>query len=211
MSGSTSTILQADGQVQIFADTIVLDEDVLLADLIQATDIVVGPNKILREVSLTGAGKVIGEPQVILPVNLTLANNGTEADTYILSATDTAGWTFNGLPSTVEIGGLESVDLVLNVTLPATRGATDVITITATSAADSEVTALTPVYVAVAEPTYTLSGAIQTQWGHPLQGLTVEIADKMVVTGELGWFEITDLLPGDFTLTVSRNNHPLAT
>jgi Leucine-rich repeat (LRR) protein len=211
LSGSTGTILQTEGQVQLFADTIVLDEDVLLADLIQATDIVVGPNKILREVSLTGAGKVIGEPEVALPVNLTLANNGTESDNYTLSVTDTAGWTLTGLPSTVELDGLNSIDLVLNVTLPATRGATDVITLTATSAADAEVKATTSLYVAVAELTYTLSGTIQNQLGHPLQNLTVEIADKAGVTDAQGQFEIMNLSPGDYTLTISNHDRQLAT
>ncbi|NJO16016.1 MAG: choice-of-anchor D domain-containing protein [Thioploca sp.] len=211
LSGSTGTILQADGQVQLFADTIVLDEDVLLADLIQATDIVVGPNKIRREVSLTGAGKVIGKPEVTLPVNLTLANNGTESDTYTLSVTDTAGWTLNGLPATVELDGLNSIDLVLNVTLPATRGATDVITLTATSAADAEVKSTTSLYVAVAELTYTLSGTIQNQLGHPLPNLTAEIADKTGVTDAQGRFEIIGLLPGDYTLTISNPDRQLAT
>ncbi|NJO17175.1 MAG: choice-of-anchor D domain-containing protein [Thioploca sp.] len=152
-SGSTGTLLQAEGQVQLFADTIVLDEDTLLTDLIQADDIVVGPNKVLREVSLTGAGKVSGEPSSTLPVKLTLANNGAELDTYQLNITDIAGWTLEGLPTAVEIDGLNSIDLVLNVTLPATLNATDTVTLTATSVADSSVLATTQMVIATPEET----------------------------------------------------------
>ncbi len=157
MRGSTDTILQAGGQVQIFADEILLDEDVALSDIIQATDIVVGPSKILREVSVTGAGKLSAEPEVTLPVSLTLSNNGPEADTYTLSVTDSAGWTLGLLPSTIEVKELDTVDLVLDVTLPTTRGATNVITVTATSQADSEVKATAKVQIAVAEVIYTLN------------------------------------------------------
>jgi hypothetical protein len=155
MKGSTGSILQAGGQVQIFADQIVLDENVALSDLVQATDIVVGPSKLLREVSLASPGKLAAEPEITLPVNLILSNNGPEADTYTLNVTDSAGWTLGQLPSSIEVKELDTVELVLNVTLPTTRGATDVITVTATSQADSEVKASTAVQVTVALETIT--------------------------------------------------------
>jgi len=156
MKGSSGSILQAGGQVQIFADQIVLDENVALSDLVQATDIVVGPSKILREVSLASPGKLAAEPEITLPVNLILSNNGPEADTYTFNVTDSAGWVLSQLPSTIEVKELDTVELVLNVTLPATRGATDVITVTATSQADSEVKASTAVQVTVALETITI-------------------------------------------------------
>ncbi len=149
MKGSTGSILQAGGQVQIFADNLVLDENVALSDLVQASEIVVGPSKLLREVSLASPGKLSAEAEITLPVNLILSNNGPEADTYTLNVTDSAGWTLGQLPSTIEVKELDTVELVLNVTLPTTRGATDVITVTATSQADSEVKASTEVQVAV--------------------------------------------------------------
>ena len=89
-----------------------------LSDLIQANDIMVGPNQILREVSLISFGKAVGRPETIVPVKFTLANSGPEADTYTLTVTDTAGWTLSQLPSSLEIKGLSKVELVLNVTLP---------------------------------------------------------------------------------------------
>jgi Leucine-rich repeat (LRR) protein len=150
MKGSSGAILQAGGQVQIFADNIVLDENVLLSDLVQATNIVVGPSKILREVSLTGAGKLSAEPEVTFPVKLILSNNGPEADTYTLDVINPANWVLGGqLPSTIEVKELDTVELVLNVTLPTISGATNLITVTAISQADSEVKASTAVQVAV--------------------------------------------------------------
>jgi hypothetical protein len=150
MKGSTGSILQAGGQIQIFADNIVLDENVTLSDLVQATNLVVGPSKILREVSLASQGRLSAEPEATLPVNLILSNNGQEADTYTLNVTDSADWALGQLPSTIEVKELDTVELVLNVTLPVTHGATNIITITATSQADSEVKANTEVQVVVA-------------------------------------------------------------
>jgi hypothetical protein len=211
LRGSTGKVIKADGEVRIFSDVILLDDGVELSDLIQATDIVLGPNKILRDVSLTGTGKKIGEPEIVLPVRLTLANNGPEKDTYTLSVTDTAGWTLNGLPSSVEMEGLDSIDLVLNVTLPASRGATDVITVTAISQADPDIKSVAKVHASVKDMTYTVYGSILNKSGQPVKGITVEIEGKTVVTDEQGHFGIVGLLSGDYTLNVSKEGRNLAT
>ncbi|RKZ77646.1 MAG: hypothetical protein DRR19_27620, partial [Candidatus Parabeggiatoa sp. nov. 1] len=211
LRGNNGPIIKAGGIVQLFADIILLDDGVKLSALIQATDIVLGPNKILRDVSLTGAGKKIGEPEIVLPVRLTLANNGPEKDTYTLSVTDTAGWTLGELPSTIEIDGLEFIDLVLDVTLPTTRGATNVITVTAISQADPDIKSVAKVHASVKDMTYTISGSILDKSGQPVKGITVEIEDKTVVTDEQGHFEIAGLLSGDYTLNVSKEGRNLAT
>jgi hypothetical protein len=147
MRGNSNTILKADGQVYIFSDTILLDPGRTLRDLIEATNIVVGPNKILHSVSLIGLGTLIKEPGSILQMRFTLANNGPEKDTYSLNLTDTAGWPLSQLPLTVEVEGLETIELILNVTLPSTQGERNGITLTAISQADPTVTSSAEVTV----------------------------------------------------------------
>ncbi|OQY47082.1 MAG: hypothetical protein B6247_27020, partial [Candidatus Parabeggiatoa sp. nov. 2] len=150
MQGSTGNLFKSEeGQVNIFADEIVLDEEVALSDIIDAPNIVVGPSKILRDVSLVGTSASIGEPDEVLPVNLTLTNTGTETDSYNITVTDTAGWTLGQLPPTLEVEALQSVDLVLNVTLPSTSAEKDVITVTAVSQNDPEALATKQVQVSV--------------------------------------------------------------
>jgi hypothetical protein len=149
MRGSTGDLFKTEGQVNIFANDIALDEDVVLSDVIDASDIVVGPSKILRDVSIVGPTASVGEPGDILPVNITLTNTGPEKDTYNISVTDTAGWTLGQLPSTFELEALQSVDLVLYVTLPSTVGATDMITVAAISQNDPEANATLEAQVSV--------------------------------------------------------------
>ncbi|MDM8566988.1 choice-of-anchor D domain-containing protein [Candidatus Halobeggiatoa sp. HSG11] len=134
-TGSSKTILRADGQVYIFADNILLDEDVILSDLIQAEKIVFGPSKTLRYVSLTGSGTFIGQVGATIPIALTLANNGIESDTYDIQIN--SAWNVQSA-NKVSVSGLSTQSLILDVTLPTELG-TDTIVITATSQADSKV------------------------------------------------------------------------
>jgi hypothetical protein len=150
MRGSTGTLFKTEeGQVNVFADEIVLDEEVALADVIEAPNIVAGPSKILRDVSLVGTSASIGEPDEVLPINITLTNTGTETDSYTISVSDTAGWSLGQLPPTLEVEALQSVDLVLNVTLPSTSAEKDMITVTAVSQNDPEALATKQVQVSV--------------------------------------------------------------
>ncbi|BAP54903.1 receptor protein kinase-like protein [Thioploca ingrica] len=138
--GSRGHILKANGHVYIFADTILLDTGMKLSDLIESSaGIVVGPNKILYEVSLSVADQLFGKPQEVLPISLTLSNDGPETDTYQLSVTDTAGWVMSQLPSSLQLRGIDAVDLVLNVTLADSLGAKNIITVTAISQSDPTV------------------------------------------------------------------------
>ncbi|MBE9562321.1 MAG: hypothetical protein IMF12_05610, partial [Proteobacteria bacterium] len=136
-TGSSNTILRAAGQVYIFADNILLDEDVILADLIQANNIVFGPSKILRYVSLAGAGTFTGQVETTIPVTLTLANNGVETDNYNVNIS--SNWSVQSA-NKVTVAGLTTSSLILNVTLP-TEPSADTVTITVTSQADSTVQA----------------------------------------------------------------------
>ncbi|EDN71144.1 receptor protein kinase-like protein [Beggiatoa sp. PS] len=151
MRGNTGKFLQAGGQVQILADEIVLDEAVKLSEVIQANNTMVGPSRILRDVSLTAAGKLSGEPGETVFINFTLSNNGPETDTYTLNLTDSQGWALTPLPTnSIEIEGLGGLNFEQEVTLSANPGERNLITITATSQADPEVKATAEVQVTVA-------------------------------------------------------------
>jgi len=151
MSGSTN-LFKAGGQVNIFANSVKLDPGVELADIIEATDIVVAEGRIWRDVSITGPGTLVGEPGETLTVKLTLTNNSAEADTYDISVTDSAGWTLTQLPTTTDpVGELTTIELELNVTLPATPSAKNMITVSATSQADTSVVATANVQVSVTD------------------------------------------------------------
>jgi hypothetical protein len=150
LRGNPDKILKAGGQVNIFADKILLDEDVNLEDLVEATNIVLGPSKILYNVFLSGPNQVTGLPGETLPVTLQLNNGSPKADSYFLSVTDAAGWSLSGLPATVELEELASTELTLNVTLPIMSGEMDVITVTAISQADPTVMATVQIPVIVA-------------------------------------------------------------
>jgi len=136
LTGNTGTVLKAGNKVNIFSDAVMLDEGVELKDIIDAEEIVTGPAKILRDVSLTGVSNVIGEPGDTVSVRVMLANNSPEKDTFTLTATDSAGSSLNQLPPSIELEGLEMAEFVVNVTLPATEGSKDAITVTAVSQSD---------------------------------------------------------------------------
>jgi len=151
LTGNTGTILKSDGQLTVFADNIALDEGMKLADIAKASEIVVGPSKILREVSVSLPSQLSAEPQSIVPIAVTVSNGGPEQDSFRLSVMDTAGWSLSGLPSTLELAGLASTTLELNVTLAATLGATNTLTVIASSQNDPEAREVAQVQVSVIE------------------------------------------------------------
>lgn len=150
LRGNSAAILKAGGQVKLFSDEVLLDGNVNLKQVIQAKDVVVGPNKILYDVSFLGADKFAAQPGSGLTIPLTLANNGPTVDTYTLTLTNPQGWVISELPATLEVKELSTHELPLQVTVPETRGASNSITVTATSQADSTVTATANILVTVA-------------------------------------------------------------
>ncbi|HIE01153.1 MAG TPA: choice-of-anchor D domain-containing protein, partial [Thiotrichaceae bacterium] len=213
LRGNANNVLKAEGGVQVFSDKLMLDEDTKLSELVEAKKIIAGPSKILRDVSLTAPVKLSGEPEVTLPVTVTLINASPEKDTFSLTVSDSASWVLAGLPEQIEIDALGAVELKLSVTLPKTLGLTDTITVTATSQADSEVKSEAKVQVIVAEeeivlpPTlgnYTASGTILDINGNPIAGVTVKIGDITVITNETGYWEINGLAEGEYTVIASK-------
>ena len=128
-----------------------MDDGVTLDALINANQIVRGPSKILREVSIAATDQSLAsEPNTTITVGITLSNNGPEADTYTLKVSNPKGWSLSQLPATIEVPGLSTIDLALDITLSEMRGDLNIITITATSQNDSEISATATVQAAVA-------------------------------------------------------------
>jgi len=150
LRGNTQPILEAKGQVNLLSNTLLLDEGRKLSEIFMASNIVVGPSKILHDVSIIGSKKVLGRPGMTVPVVLTLSNSGPEQDTYRLELTNSGGWSQTPLPSTMTVAGLATVQLVINVTLPMNRGALEVIRVNATSMVDPKVSSKTEIHVGVA-------------------------------------------------------------
>ncbi len=139
LRGVSAKAFKAVGKLEIHSDTILLDEGVQLEDLIQAKEVVVGPNKILYHVILSGQQQIRGQPNTTVSISLTISNSGPTTDTYILSAVSELGLNVSGLPASIAIEGLTRKQLDLNIVLPAEGN--DTITITATSQADPTVVA----------------------------------------------------------------------
>ncbi|RKZ80715.1 MAG: hypothetical protein DRR19_23155 [Candidatus Parabeggiatoa sp. nov. 1] len=152
LRGNNAKIFKAGVQVEIYTDNLLLDDGVTIESLVDAPNGVIrGPAKIIYHAVITGSSQLTGNSNETLPVRLDLRNAGPKVDTYTLAVTSENGWTVSGLPTTLTIEGLGQSELALSFTLPTTPGATDTITVTATSQADSTVVATTEIRVKVAE------------------------------------------------------------
>jgi thermitase len=147
LRGVSGKAFSAGAKFEVFADNILLDAGVSITDLVSAPEIRVKGAKTIYRVDLSTAQNVVGELGVVLPVQLQLRNNGTETDTYALSASDSAGWQLESLPVTMSLEALTSAELTLEVRIPQTGGVSDTITVTATSQTDSTVIATAAVQV----------------------------------------------------------------
>jgi uncharacterized repeat protein (TIGR01451 family) len=150
LRSNTSKVFKAGGKVTIHADNVLLDQGVQLEDIIQANEIVQGPNKIIYRVVLD-TQDVQGKANETIPVKLEISNAGPKEDTYTLSAVSKNGFAISGLPSSVTIEGLTREQLDLSVILPEESG--DIITITAISQADPTVSATAKIRASIVQET----------------------------------------------------------
>jgi len=222
--GITGKVFKAAGEVKIHTDNILLDEGVSLTDLIDASNIITAPAKIIYNVVVLAPDQFAGQVGETISVNFTIANNGPETDTYNIAVTDANGWTLGDLPTTVTLEGTDTRDLALDVTLPSTS-ANNVITLTVTSQTDSEVSQTVEIQVAAAteildesEMTeedkekfkmgdYKASGQLLDKSGNPIGSAIVKIGDKTAVTDENGNWEIIGLNKGDYTIEASKEGY----
>ncbi|GEM_PF-5319173 len=150
--------LQAQGPLTVLADQVLTDEGTTLSELASASEIVRGPNTILRQLTLQAPSQLVGAPAAKLSIPLTLSNASPEPDTYQLQVTNSQGWELSGLPATVELAALDAIELPVTVTLPTASGAANVLTFTATSQADPTATTSTVVRLEVVGETGGTSG-----------------------------------------------------
>jgi hypothetical protein len=145
LTDNTGIALKTTGEVTIYADEVKLDQNKSLSDIIQATNITVEPSKILHNVILSGITQVTGSPNTTIPISFKLTNGGPLDDTYDLNVSDTAGWQLGQIIPYIEVAGLSTLEISLDVTLPPTMGATNTITVTATSQTDPSTSAIAEV------------------------------------------------------------------
>jgi Leucine-rich repeat (LRR) protein len=143
LRGNHTTILNAPN-VRIFSDTILIDDGKQLADLTTPeTHIETYPAQILHEMALSSNDALINTPVTNQTIEIEILNASPTAETYTLTVDDPHGWSINSLPTTITVDGLEMIELPLHVILPATVGAENTITITATPQSDPHAAAIT--------------------------------------------------------------------
>jgi uncharacterized repeat protein (TIGR01451 family) len=148
LRGVNHKIFNAGESVEIFADQPLMDEGTTLNELADAPQVTVSEGKIPYRVALSAQSDLVGEPSATVSVSVKVNNSGPQTDTYAFNVTDSAGWTLGTLAKT-RVDGLDSKTLSLDVTLPSIPGAENVVTIAATSQADSNVAATAKVNVSV--------------------------------------------------------------
>ncbi|MEK8019221.1 MAG: M36 family metallopeptidase, partial [Candidatus Parabeggiatoa sp.] len=140
LRGIADNVLKAGVKVEIFADTVLLDEGVTLEDIIEAPSIEKRPSKILYEVAISGTSNIRGAPATTIPVDIRVLNSGPTTDTYTLTVNDSEEWQLGTLPDTITVEGLQLAKLELNVTTPKTS-VKNMITVVAISQSDPSVSA----------------------------------------------------------------------
>ena len=151
LRGLSDKVFIASEKVEIFADSVLLDEGVTLEDVFDAPVINQHPSKILYHVELGYQKHVIGEPNTDLPIKLNILNNGPTQDIYTIEVESREGWQVSQLPQQVTVNGLRRTELNLRINLPETRGLEDELTVTVTSQGDPTQQAVAHIKVGVEE------------------------------------------------------------
>jgi uncharacterized repeat protein (TIGR01451 family) len=235
LRGSAAKSLKAAEKVEIFADSVVLDNGVTLQQLVETPNLVRGPAKILYSASWSGVQQIVAEPGETVPISMALLNGGPTEDTYTLTMTHSAGdFVVSEVPADATVNSQRRTELEFEVTLPQTRGAEDVITLTATSQNDPTMKAVAEIHVGVKpaevvtppttgdntgdntggttqppQPPVTTgsdsaSGLVKDESGKPLAGVTVQIGDQTTTTGADGKWQFTGLPAGEHVATFSK-------
>ncbi len=149
-NGNGSGVLKAGGEVFVAADTVLVDSGTTVSD-VTGNNVTVGGSQIFNDVSVNAPALVEGQVNSSRPITLTVINGGPLSDRYTLSQSSTEGWSLTGLPGTIDLEGLTSGELTLNVAVPDTAQSGDIneITLVAQSQNDPDLTVSTIVEVEV--------------------------------------------------------------
>jgi hypothetical protein len=154
LRGNTVPSFETQGQINIFTDKVLLDEHIGLKDLMSVNDPDQDLNfqgaKVLRGVSLTSTGKIVGQPGEVVTVILMLANNSPVPDTFTLTLDNAQTGQITELPEPVKVPGLSFIEIPLDVTLP--DDASQRLNVQATSRIDRTVTANTDITLLTQQP-----------------------------------------------------------
>ncbi len=117
LRGNTEQVLNAAGQVNLYADEILLDPGVPLFALAGA-NVITGPGRILHNVSVAAPTSIAAQPGDVVSFTVQVLNAGPVTGTFALSQTNPAGWSVSGLPSEIEVGGIDNYALTVSVVVP---------------------------------------------------------------------------------------------
>lgn len=155
LRANSRRIAQVEGQVHIYADTLLTDPGVPLFALF-GTEVITGPSQVLHHASLVAQDRVHTEPGTSVPLHFTLINSSPVTDTFTTFAADEMGWDLSGVPSQVMVGALDHQEITVYVNVPASAqdGEIDEVTLHAVSQSDATVHLDKPVLLVVtaAEP-----------------------------------------------------------
>jgi len=154
LKGIQGKVFKAGEKVEIFADTILLDDGTTVNDLSDAPNVVTGPGRVVYSVAISGNKEMFGSPDKTRMLYLNVLNKGPKQDTYKLAVSDTEGWALQFISDTLAVKGFNgtgfnSEKARLRVTMPNTPGVANLITVTATSQSDPEVSAKIYIVAAV--------------------------------------------------------------
>lgn len=132
LTGIRGKVITATERVEIYADQIKLDTGVNIRDLIDAPNVVIEAGKVPYFVTIAASSLTIGQPGATVNIPVSIHNIGPKVDTFTFKVTDEHGWLLGTLAD-VTVSGYETKVVNLDVTLPTTRGAYNVVQVVGTS------------------------------------------------------------------------------
>ena len=142
MSGNgTNKIVNAASQVNLAADTVIVDPGETISTTLDANSILLSESQLVRGVALGSQGQLRVTGAGTIEVLISLSNLGSPLDVFDVTISDSEGWTLSGIPGTLAVEGLTINEFLMTIEIPAgmVNGVVDVITLSARSQAEASV------------------------------------------------------------------------